>query len=508
MDTMHETEPAVAAAVLSRRARGAAGSVAVAVALAVSELVAGLLSGVPSLVSGIATFVIDIVPKPIKDWAIRTFGIYDKLALAIGIVVVAIVIGGLVRRRWAPAVFFGFGAMAALATARSPQVTIAPALVNGGISALAGVGALAFLRADRVETDTERRKFLFQAGSLLALAGVVAAGGRYLGERARQMLARREEVVLPIPRESAAPVLPVNDFQVENLAPIVVPNDRFYRIDTAPFNPPQVDLSTWELKVTGMVDRPISIGYDALLEMPLVERYITLSCVSNEVGGRLVGNALWLGYPLADLLNRAGVQAGAEQIVGRSVDGFTVGFPVEAAFDGREALLAVGMNGEPLPFDHGFPARLVVSGLYGYVSATKWLSEIELTTWDGFDAYWIPRGWAKEAPIKTQSRVDTPRGGSWGAGIVPVAGVAWAPNRGISRVEVRVDGGPWAEAELSEPLSKDAWVQWKFAWDASPGDHVLQVRATDGDGVVQDEIERRPAPDGATGYHTIGIQIV
>jgi DMSO/TMAO reductase YedYZ molybdopterin-dependent catalytic subunit len=262
------------------------------------------------------------------------------------------------------------------------------------------------------------------------------------------------------------------------------------------------------MKITGMVDRPYELTYSDLLELPMVERYVTLSCVSNQVGGGLVGNAKWLGVPLADVLDRAKVQAGAEQIVGRSVDGFTVGFPTEAAFDGREALVAVGMNGEPLPFDHGFPARLVVAGLYGYVSATKWLSEIELTGWDAFDAYWVPKGWAKEAPIKTQSRIDTPRPNARiAAESRHIAGVAWAPGRGISRVEVQVDGGSWIEAELSESLSDDSWRQWSVGWDAEPGTHELQVRATDGNGETQTSEFKPPRPDGATSYHTISVVV-
>jgi DMSO/TMAO reductase YedYZ molybdopterin-dependent catalytic subunit len=489
--------------------RSIAGVVSVALSLSVSELLAGLWSWLPSLVSGMATFVIDTVPKPVKDWAIRTFGVNDKLVLGIGIVTVALAIGSRLRKRWVAPVFGLFGLLGALASARSPQVALLPALVNGSLAAALGVGAWKWFDRRPPGTDPDRRRFLAQSGGLLALAVVMAWGGRALAERARRVLARRDEVELPIPRETVAAPAAAAVFDVPDLSSLITPNDRFYRIDTAPFNPPQVDLSTWSLSVTGMVNRPIQFSYDDLLAMPLVERYVTLSCVSNEVGGKLVGNARWLGYPLADLLNRAGVQDGAAQVVGRSVDGFTVGFPVEAVFDGREALLAVGMNGEPLPFDHGFPARLVVAGLYGYVSATKWLSEIELTTWDGFDAYWIPRGWAKEAPIKTQSRIDTPKNrGSLEAGVTPVAGVAWAPDRGIARVEVQVDEGEWREAEVSEPISKDSWVQWKLTWEAGPGTHTLRVRATDADGATQDEVERPPAPDGATGYHAITVEVV
>jgi DMSO/TMAO reductase YedYZ molybdopterin-dependent catalytic subunit len=484
---------------------------AVAAALAVSELVAGLLASVPSLVEGIATFVIDNVPPAIKELAIELFGTADKLVLAIGIIVVALAIGGLVGARsrvTRVAVFGAFGVVAALAAARSPQVDLAPALLNGAISAGAGIGTDAALRSGRPDQDPSRRAFLAKAGGLTAFVLVAAAGGRYLAEKTRVMLARRDEVVLPVPVDAVAPVAPAQQLAVEGISPIVTPNDVFYRIDTAPLNPPQVDLAAWQVSVTGLVDREVTLSYTDLLDMELVERYVTISCVSNEVGGGLVGNARWLGVPLREILDRAGVGADAEQIVAESVDGFTVGFPVEAAYDGREALLAVGMNGEPLPFEHGFPARLVVAGLYGYVSATKWLSQIRLTRWDEFDAYWIPRGWAKEAPVKTQSRIDTPRdGASIPTGARAIAGVAWAPTRDISRVEVNVDDAGWVEATLSEPLSESSWVQWNVPWDATSGRHRISVRATDGTGETQ-TAERTPvAPDGATGHHTITVDV-
>jgi hypothetical protein len=260
--------------------------------------------------------------------------------------------------------------------------------------------------------------------------------------------------------------------------------------------------------VTGLVDRPFSITYDELLELDAVEETVTLQCVSNEVGGNLVDNAVWQGVPLAVLLDRAGVRGEATQVVGRSVDRWTAGFPTDIATDGRVALVAYAMNGEPLPIPHGYPARLVVAGLYGYVSATKWLREIELTTWDAFDGYWISRGWAKNGPIKTMSRIDVPGGGDrLPAGRTPIAGVAWAPARGVSAVDVRVDDGDWMPCRIGEVASENTWVQWLYEWDATPGDHMISVRATDGDGDVQTGDVTSPAPDGATGWHTRRVRV-
>jgi hypothetical protein len=258
-----------------------------------------------------------------------------------------------------------------------------------------------------------------------------------------------------------------------------------------------------------MVDHPLTLTYDELLAMPLYEQYVTIACVSNSVGGDLVGNALWTGVRLKDVLERAGVQAGATQIVGKSVDGFTVGFPTSWAIASeREPLIAVGMNREPLPAAHGFPARLIVPGLYGYVSATKWLSSIELTTREAVDGYWVPLGWAKDAPILTQSRIDVPASGaSLAPGNIDIAGVAWAPDRGITKVELRVDDGAWQEARISRPISRATWVQWVLPWTASAGRHSLEVRATDDTGAVQTDQVTEPAPDGARGHHRIFVTV-
>jgi DMSO/TMAO reductase YedYZ molybdopterin-dependent catalytic subunit len=494
---------------------GVAGAVAGGAALAMSELAAGLLAGIPSLVSGVATFVIDNVPPAVKDLAIDLFGTRDKLALAIGIVVTTLGLGyvtGQVSRRFPPAiasVFVGFGVLGALAAARTPLADLSSALVNGALAAGAGVLTFRFLAspvvgASRDDVDLDRRLFLGRVSAVVALAVIGAGAGRAFFERTRRVIAGRDQVALPLASDLAPPVPAGATLELAGIAPVITPNAEFYRIDTAPLSPPIVDLETWTMSVTGLVDRPITLDFTDLSDLPMVERVITIACVSNQIGGELIGTAKWLGTPLRDLLRRAGVRPEASQVVGRSVDGFTVGFPVDAVFDGREALVAIGMNDEPLPFEHGFPARLIVAGLYGYVSATKWLSEIELTTWDAFDAYWVPRGWSKEGPIKTQSRIDTPRRTTrLEPGPIGIGGVAWAPTRGIERVEVRIDGGDWIEAELGEPVGDNVWRQWSTVWDATPGTHQVQVRATDGNGETQTEEITSVAPNGATGYHTI-----
>jgi len=314
-------------------------------------------------------------------------------------------------------------------------------------------------------------------------------------------------VRLRTPAQRASPPPPGAELDIDGLTPLYVPNEDFYRIDTALFAP-QVDPADWSLRITGRVDRPLRLSYADLLALPQIEADITLSCVSNEVGGDLVGNARWQGVPLAALLQRVGVQEGADQLVGRSVDGFTAGFPTTLALTSPGAMVAVGMNGEPLPALHGFPARLVIPGLYGYISATKWLTGIELTTRDEVDGYWIGRGWAKDAPIKTQSRIDVPGvGATVSAGSVAVAGIAWAPIRGIEAVEIRVDDGPWAPARLADALGVACWRQWVYSWDATPGEHRLAVRATDGEGATQTDERADVVPDGATGHHTISVTV-
>jgi DMSO/TMAO reductase YedYZ molybdopterin-dependent catalytic subunit len=357
--------------------------------------------------------------------------------------------------------------------------------------------------------DWTRRRLLQRGGAVAVGSVAAAAVGRYLIERARTPAPAGA-----IPQPSHAANLPAGadistaDLAADGLSPIIVPNDQFYRIDTA-LLPPSVDVATWTLRIHGLVDRETTLTYAQLTALPIIEQYVTIACVSNEVGGDLVGNAAWRGVPLRTVLDLAGVQPAATQLVGRSVDGFTVGMPTEWVMDpSRTPMIAFGMNGQPLPQLHGYPARLIVPGLYGYVSATKWLSELELTTVDAFDAYWVNLGWAKDAPVLTQSRIDVPHdGSSVTAGRVPIAGVAWAPDRGISKVEVSVDQGPWQPATLSSPISKATWVQWLLPWDATPGTHAIEVRATDGTGQLQADNQTPPFPDGARGHHRIGVRV-
>ncbi|MDQ2965284.1 MAG: molybdopterin-dependent oxidoreductase, partial [Chloroflexota bacterium] len=455
--------------------------------------------------------------------AVTLFGLDDKLALNIGVVVAALAIAAVAgllaarRFRLGAAIFVAFGLIAAYAAIRQPLIAAPLAVANAAIAVVAGLVVLRRLLglasaglAPEVAgsmPDWSRRRFVIASAG--ALGSVVVAGtvGRAL-VNARHVEGVVSTSRLPAALQLAPPPAVDQSLAVDGITPLVIPNDRFYRIDTA-LLVPHVDVESWRLSVTGMVDRPLQLSYDELLALPLHEQYVTIACVSNRVGDRLVGNALWTGVRLKEVLEIAGVQEGATQIVGRSVDDFTTGFPTAwATAPDREALIAVGMNREPLPADHGFPARLIVPGLFGYVSATKWLSAIELTTREAVDGYWIPLGWAKDAPILTQSRIDVPRNGAdLGAGPVNVAGVAWAPDRGITRVEVRIDDGDWQEARISRPISNATWVQWVFPWPAGAGRHSIEVRATDGPGEVQTDQRTDPAPDGARGHHRISVVV-
>ncbi len=497
-----------------------AGALAAGLALAVGELVGAFIDSAPSLVVSVGDVVIDNTPLGIVRFSIEIFGTNDKPALLTGIVITSLVIGALlgilsVKRRWIGAAGFTlFGLVGALTGMRDPAGSDLAAVVTAAAAAGAGIIALFWMlsalepaSAEAEPERPDRRHFLTTAAVVGALAAASAVVGRWLGASGVVEAARSGLELGAGAEAGEAAVTGLSTAAYPGLSPLYTPNDVFYKIDTALVTP-QVDPVSWRLRFTGMVDNPYELTFDELLDLPMVEQTITICCVSNEVGGRLVGNASWLGVPLTNLLDEAGVQPGATQVVGRSVDDFTVGFPTAVLDGDRPALVAVGMNGEPLPADHGFPARLVVSGLYGYVSATKWLTEVEMNTLEAFDAYWIPRGWAKEAPVKTQSRIDTPKDGrSVAPGMVPIAGVAWAQSRDVAKVEVQVDEGPWVEAQLSDRISEHAWRQWVVPWEAAPGSHRLRVRATDGTGETQTEEARPPRPDGATGYHTITVDV-
>jgi DMSO/TMAO reductase YedYZ molybdopterin-dependent catalytic subunit len=507
----------------SDRRAALAGAAAAAAALGVSELLAGLLPGATSLVAAIGQVAIDLQPPGAKDVMVSLFGTNDKLALEIFVVAVGLLIGaglgGLARRRFELGAlgFAAFGVVGFAAALGDPLANPSVAALTAAISVGAGVWLLDWLlgpartrmagRGVAAQMpDWSRRSFLMRTAGVGLAATVGGLAGRALLDRQRVAPVGGASGLPPasetVPRLAAGSDLSTS---IPDLTPIVMPNDRFYRIDTALLTP-VVNTTGWTLRLHGMVDRETVLTWEELIGLPMFEQYVTISCVSNEVGGRLVGNAKWTGVRLRDVLEIAGVQAGASQLVGRSVDGWTAGMPTAWVMDpSREPMIALKMNDEPLPPAHGYPARLIVPGLYGYVSATKWLTELELTTLEAFDGYWVPLGWAKKAPILTQSRIDTPRG-HVPAGQVPIAGIAWAPDRGVARVEVGIDG-VWGEARLSTPISDATWVQWVFDWAATPGRHTIEVRATDGTGEVQTATRTRPAPDGARGWDSVSLEV-
>ena len=352
-----------------------------------------------------------------------------------------------------------------------------------------------------------RRAFLVTGSAAVVVAGASTLIGRRLAAPSTAVVRARETLRLPAPARPAAALPAGTDLGIPGLSPFVTPNSVFYRVDTALILP-QIAPANWRLRIHGMVEREITISFADLLKLPLIENYTTLACVSNPVAGSYIGNARWLGASLASLLRAARIRSGAQQLLCTSVDGFTSGTPVQVVMDGRDALLAVAMNGSPLPAAHGFPVRMVVPGLYGYVSATKWVTDINVTTWAGAQGYWVPRGWSQQAPVKTESRIDVPSGsGPVRAGHAKVAGVAWAQHKGIDAVEVRVDGGLWHQAQLAAVPGIDTWRQWVWDWDAAPGNHTIEARATDAAGYTQTAALAPPEPNGATGYPSVTVSV-
>ncbi|MEO3809732.1 molybdopterin-dependent oxidoreductase [Sphaerisporangium sp. B11E5] len=515
-------------------AGGLIGVVAAAVALGVGQLVAGVLNPKASPVVAVGDAAVDASPAAVKDWAIRTFGTNDKLVLITGIVVVLALIaaglGVLARRRpsWATAGVLAFGLVGAVAAMGRPDagpLDVLPSVLGAAVGAwaLKLLARRTWREADTITPDdadtvTEYPRAhpvgeLDRRGLLTGVvAGVVVAGASELAGRglAARLNVDRARAGVALPKAAKPlPALPEGvDLRIKDLSPFTTPNKDFYRVDTA-LVIPQVDPRTWTLKIHGMVDRPVELTFADLLKRPLFESDVTLACVSNDVGGPYVGNARWLGARLADVLRDAGIRSGADMLLSTSSDGWTCGTPVDIVMDGRDAMLAIAMNGETLPVSHGFPVRQVVPGLYGYVSATKWVTDIKVTRFDQDEAYWTPRGWSPQGPVKTQSRIDVPRGGSTiTPGPTTIAGVAWAQHRGVDAVEVQIDKGPWQQARLADVPSPDTWRQWVLeGWNATPGNHTIAVRATDATGYTQTDKYAPPAPDGATGWHSVLVVV-
>ncbi|MGN7797554.1 molybdopterin-dependent oxidoreductase [Leifsonia sp. 22587] len=500
-----------------------AGAVSGGVFLAVAELVALVTVRDAGPILAVGSFVIDIVPRWAKEFAIEVFGSNDKLfllaSLGLAVFVAAAVAGVLElwRRRLGAALFAVAGVVAVVATLTRTGATLLSALPSA-VGAVAGALLLTFLigrlrrwrdarAAGAADAGVDRRRFLVLTG-VAAVGAVVAGVGSRLGSAATSSIAAiRAAVRLPAPR-SRVTVPAGAELDVPGISPLFTANADFYRVDTA-LTVPSVDPATWKLTVDGMVEKRVELSFQDLLDMGLDEYSVTLTCVSNEVGGNLVGTAKWLGVRVRDVLAMARPRSGADMVLSRSADGFTASTPLQALTDAnRDAILAVAMNGKPLPLEHGFPVRMVVPGLYGYVSATKWLTELKVTTFAADQAYWTPRGYSAKAPIKLSSRIDTPRVDKpVAAGPTKIAGVAWAQTVGIRSVEVKIDGGDWQQAKLSTPINADTWVQWSLDWQATSGSHTLSVRATDRAGRMQEQKREPIAPNGSTGWQQTFVRV-
>jgi DMSO/TMAO reductase YedYZ molybdopterin-dependent catalytic subunit len=553
---------------IARVGRGMiAGLLAAAVAVGIGQLIAGIVAPDGSPVVAVGEASIGSTPPAVKNFAISTFGSHDKVVLVSGILVVlailAAIVGALAMRRlWygmaGLAIFTAIGLSAALTRPTATPGYALPGLIGGAAAAAAltllvraapapelapaverravenpddgpvpyagppavpdiselgplGAPPSASREPFRPERqaglpETARRRFLVTGVAAAGTAAVAGLAGRLLAERSSVTLAR-SALRLPAPAHPAPPLPAGNNLPVPGISSFITPNASFYRVDTA-IVLPEVPPSSWQLRVHGMVAREMTITFDELIRRPLTADYITLTCVSNPVGGPYVGNALWIGASVASLLRQAGVRAGADQLFCTSVDGFTSGTPLQTVMDGRDAMLAMAMNGTALPVEHGFPVRMVVPGLYGYVSACKWITDIEVTTYGANVAYWAQNGWDAQAPIKTESRIDVPTGAATlNPGRTPVAGVAWAQHKGIAAVEVRVDSGPWNVARLSAVPDIDCWRQWVWDWDATPGTHLIEARATDDTGYTQTSLQEPPEPNGASGYPSVSVTV-
>ena len=537
------------------------GIVTALIALAVAQLVAALISSpIGAPVDAVGALSIDHAPAAVKDFAINEFGSNDKTVLVWGIRVVlilfAIAIGIVaVRKLWLGmaglAIFAGIGLVAALTRPTAKATDALPTLIGAGVAAFAmsyladlargrpaarwrprsrlansggrpvpasstaepvpasSAAAAASAAAADEDLQPDRRRFLTIGAVAAGISVLTYAGGSWLGNT-RDVNAVQQALKLPRPSQPVPPLPPGTDFKIPGLSSFITPNSNFYRVDTAIILP-EILPAHWKLRIHGMVKREVVLTFDDLIHRPLVEDYITLCCVSNPVGGPYIGNAKWLGVSLRSLLQEAGIKPGADQLFCTSSDGFTSGTPVQTAMDGRSAMLAVAMNDSALPVEHGFPVRLVIPGLYGYVSACKWIVDIEVTTYSANSAYWAQRGWFAQAPVKTESRIDIPGQNSIKAGKpTPIAGVAWAQHKGIEAVEVRLAKGPWHEARLAAVPGIDTWRQWVYDWDVNvrPGNYMIEARATDKTGYTQTSAQVPPAPNGATGYPTSFVNVV
>ena len=507
----------------ARESRMLAGIAAAAVALGITELVAVAFGPQADARTAVGSAAIDLTPGPVKEWAIQTFATADKLVLSLLMLAVIALIAA-VTARWethrvpagsAAIILAGIvGCAAVLSRAGATTVDIVPTLVG----TICGVAVLRLLTSGRFTDEPEQadtpdspdrgRRLSLATLGFLGAGALSGVGGVVLSRLLSSVSGDRDAFTLPRVELAALPVPPTVQPKGVALASFITSNDDFYRIDTA-LSVPQLSRADWRLKIHGMVDREITYRFDDLDRFEVVEKLVTLTCVSNPVGGDLISNATWTGYRVRDLLAEAGVHSDADMVLSMSIDGFTAGTPVDALTDKRDALLAIGMNGEPLPTAHGYPARLVVPGLYGYVSATKWVVDLELTRFDRAEAYWTRLGWSPRGPIKTESRIDVPRSGQDVAqGPVTFGGVAWAQNRGVRAVEVRIDEGDWQPADLGAGYSNDTWRLWSFNWQATQsGSHTITVRATDNTGAVQTPDQADPVPDGATGWHTVSFAV-
>lgn len=507
-------------------AGAAAGVISAGVLFAVAELFAAFFGPVASPLTSVGSTFIDFTPAWMKNLAIATFGTNDKTVLLLSMVLAVILLSaaaGVVARhrlRAGLAMVLAFALVmgACIITRAGAGIADLVPLLFGTAS---GLWALRYLSRTHIPGTTgspeplptsqglNRRGFLVRSAALVGVAVVLGAAGNALSAARNTARVVRDALKLPAAKKLAAALPAGVQAPVDGVTPFLTPNDDFYRIDTA-LIVPQIDPSTWTLRVHGMVENEFTMGFDELLKADLIEQYVTLTCVSNVVGGNLAGNAKWLGYPLQEVMARAKPTAGADMVLSTSIDGFSASTPLPVLQDDRGAMLAVGMNGEPLPLEHGFPVRMVVPGLYGFVSATKWVVDLEVTTFAKAAGYWTSRGWSSHGPIKTASRVEVPRAlARIPAGRVPIGGSAWAQTRGISKVEVQLDGGAWQLAQLAAEASVDTWRQWSFIFEgATPGSHNVRVRAYDAAGALQSEQQAPPEPDGSTGWHSITFTVV